>query len=211
MGIGEAIATFFNHVKRTALIFTDEAVCLLYGFNKYSKKYYGMLQNRPYGRTVEEFVKRYAVPLKFCDVYEIDSKLRFKRSVYYKVTLQMQIPLESLCDKHTKKLNYRFLDDVKDKNLPFDLVYNTTPAEICIELVSTSNNLSHNEIKRRNVKALCSISSRYSKHSATLLEYTELTPGIVINLVAHSGQDCSLILYSNTKNIKYKLLNVTKH
>ena len=43
MGIGEALATLLLHVNRTILIFTTEAVCLLYGYNKYAKKYYGIL------------------------------------------------------------------------------------------------------------------------------------------------------------------------
>jgi hypothetical protein len=43
MGIGEALKTFLLNVDRTILIFTDEAVCLLYGYNKHSKKYYGII------------------------------------------------------------------------------------------------------------------------------------------------------------------------
>jgi len=43
MSIDEAVAVFFNNIKCTILIFTDDVVCLIYGHNAQSRKYYGVL------------------------------------------------------------------------------------------------------------------------------------------------------------------------
>ena len=86
MSVGEAVAVFFNNIKYTILIFTDDVVCLIYGYNAQSRKYYGMLQNRPYGKNIEEFVKRYAVPSRFCDVYELNMKGKYKHTRFYKIS-----------------------------------------------------------------------------------------------------------------------------
>lgn len=86
MSIDEAVTVFFNNIKHTVFIFTDDVVCLIYGYNKQSRKYYGVLQNRPYGKTIEEYVKRYAVPFRFCDVYELNTKGKYKHTRFYKIS-----------------------------------------------------------------------------------------------------------------------------
>ena len=86
MSVDEAITVFFSGIKRTIFIFTDDVVCLIYGYNAQSRKYYGILQNRPYSKNIEEFVKRYAIPFRFCDVYELNTKGKYKCTTFYKVS-----------------------------------------------------------------------------------------------------------------------------
>lgn len=62
---------FWDNVKSTVLIRTSNKLCLLYGSNSDTSKYYGVLENIPYGEVMLSVAKRYALPFKVCQVFEL--------------------------------------------------------------------------------------------------------------------------------------------
>ena len=93
----------------------------------------------PYGKSINEIVKRYSVPLIDCHTYRIHEKERFDYTKFRKKTMIMQLPFLELGRNHCLNFKYDFFDV-----LPFKMVASIKPSEIEIEELGTKTTLSEN-------------------------------------------------------------------
>lgn len=84
MSIPDGWAMFWNNVKGTIIIYTESIVCIIYGYNSDTRKYYGVMGAYPYGKSIKELVKRYAVPKLDCHTYRLYTKNKFEYIKYIK-------------------------------------------------------------------------------------------------------------------------------
>ena len=80
---------FWNNINSTVIIYTDSIICIVYGYNSDTKRYYGVMGTYPYGKSINEIVKRYSVPLIDCHTYRIHEKERFDYTKFRKKTMIM--------------------------------------------------------------------------------------------------------------------------
>jgi len=80
---------FWTNVKSTIVICTESTICIVYGYNSDTRRYYGVMGAYPYGKTIKEIVKRYAVPLVDCHTYRLYGKNRYDYAHFKKTTLIM--------------------------------------------------------------------------------------------------------------------------
>jgi hypothetical protein len=80
---------FWSNINSTVIIYTESVLCIIYGYNSDTKRYYGVMGTYPYCKNIKEIVKRYAVPLIDCHTYRLYEKERFDYAKFKKKTLIM--------------------------------------------------------------------------------------------------------------------------
>ena len=85
----EGWAIFWNNVKSTIIIYTESTICIVYGYNSDTRRYYGVMGTYPYGKSIKEIVKRYAVPLVDCHTCQLYEKNRYDYAKFKKTSLIM--------------------------------------------------------------------------------------------------------------------------
>ena len=58
----EVLDVFFNNVEHSVIIRTEDECSIVYGYNRDTKKYYGLLDKIPFGKTLEELAIHHQLP-----------------------------------------------------------------------------------------------------------------------------------------------------
>ena len=75
--IEEVLDAFFKNVDNTVIIRTEDECTIIYGLNSDTKKYYGIFDNIPFGKTLEELAIYHQLPASLGICYYLHDKGRY--------------------------------------------------------------------------------------------------------------------------------------
>jgi hypothetical protein len=78
----EVLDAFFSNTKEVVIVRTDNQVAVIYGHNKNTLKYYGLIDSIPLNKNFEDFSKYHLFPAAKSFCFHLHDKNRITEEIY---------------------------------------------------------------------------------------------------------------------------------